>query len=153
MPQRFGLLYTDKDNTEKTPVMIHRAVLGSFERFIGILIEHYAGAFPIWLAPEQVRVLPISEKTNDYAKAVADKLKKASLLCACDFSNEKINAKIAKAHSERLPYMLVVGPREAQSDSVNVRIRGIKENKTIKIDEFLTMALNKIADKKIDLDF
>jgi threonyl-tRNA synthetase len=133
--------------------MIHRAVLGSFERFIGILIEHYAGAFPIWLAPEQVRVLPISEKTNDYAKAVADKLKKALLLCTCDFSNEKINAKIARAHSEKLPYMLVVGPREAQSDSVNVRIRRIKENKTIKVDEFLTMALNKIADKKIDLDF
>ena len=153
MPQRFGLLYTDKDNTEKTPVMIHRAVLGSFERFIGILIEHYGGAFPLWLAPEQVRILPISEKTNDYAKAVEDKLKKASLLCTCDFSNEKVNAKIAKAHSEKLPFMLVVGPKEAQSDSVNVRIRGIKENRTIPVDEFLTMAQNKIADKKIDLDF
>ena len=75
------------------------------------------------------------------------------MLCTCDFSNEKINAKIAKAHSEKLPFMLVVGPKEAQSDSVNVRIRGIKENKTIAVDEFLTMAQNKIADKKIDLDF
>jgi len=151
MPQRFGLVYTDKDNTEKTPVMIHRAVLGSFERFIGILIEHYGANFPLWLSPEQVRVLPISEKSNDYAKIVEDKLKDASLRCSCDFSNEKINAKIARAYSEKLPYMLVVGPKEAQSNTVNVRIRGVKENKTVQIDEFLRMAEHKIADKKIDL--
>jgi len=153
MPQRFGLVYTDKDNTEKTPVMIHRAVLGSFERFIGILIEHYGANFPLWLSPEQVRVLPISEKSNDYAKIVEDKLKDASLRCSCDFSNEKINAKIAKAHSEKLPFMLVVGPKESQSDTVNVRIRGVKENKTVQIDEFLGIAKDKIADKKIDLAF
>jgi threonyl-tRNA synthetase len=153
MPQRFGLVYTDKDNTEKTPVMIHRAVLGSFERFIGILIEHYGANFPLWLSPEQVRVLPISEKSNDYAKIVEDKLKDVSLRCSCDFSNEKINAKIARAYSEKLPYMLVVGPRESQSDMVNVRIRGIKENKTVRIDEFLEIVKEKIADKKIDLAF
>jgi len=153
MPQRFGLVYTDKDNTEKTPVMIHRAVLGSFERFIGILIEHYGANFPLWLSPEQVRVLPISEKSNDYAKIVEDKLKDASLRCSCDFSNEKINAKIAKAYSVKLPFMLVVGPKEAQSDTVNVRIRGVKENKTVRIDEFLEIAKDKIADKKIDLAF
>jgi len=153
MPQRFGLVYTDKDNTEKTPVMIHRAVLGSFERFIGILIEHYGANFPLWLSPEQVRVLPISEKSNDYAKIVEDKLKDGSLRCSCDFSNEKINAKIARAYSEKLPYMLVVGPRESQSDMVNVRIRGVKENKTVRIDEFLEIAKEKIADKKIDLAF
>ena len=153
MPQRFDLVYTDKDNTEKTPVMIHRAVLGSFERFIGILIEHYGGNFPLWLSPEQVRVLPISEKSNDYAKVVEDKLKDASLRCGCDFSNEKINAKIAKAHSEKLPFMLVVGPKEAQSNTVNVRIRGVKEHKTVQIDEFLGIAKENIADKKIDLAF
>ncbi len=153
MPQRFGLVYTDKDNTEKTPVMIHRAVLGSFERFIGILIEHYGANFPLWLSPEQVRVLPISEKSNDYAKIVEDKLKNASLRCRCDFSNEKINAKIARAYSEKLPFMLVVGPKEAQSDTINVRIRGVKDNKTVRIDEFLRIAKDKIADKKIDLAF
>ncbi|HUU20717.1 MAG TPA: threonine--tRNA ligase [Sedimentisphaerales bacterium] len=153
MPQRFGLVYTDKDNTEKTPVMIHRAVLGSFERFIGILIEHYGANFPLWLSPEQVRVLPISEKSNDYAKIVEDKLKDVFLRCSCDFSNEKINAKIAKAHSEKLPFMLVVGPKESQSDMVNVRMRGVKENKTVRIDEFLRIAKDKIADKKIDLAF
>jgi len=153
MPQRFGLVYTDKDNTEKTPVMIHRAVLGSFERFIGILIEHYGGNLPLWLAPEQARILPISEKSNSYAKNIEDKLKDAQLRCSADLSNEKINAKIAKAHSEKLPYMLVVGPREAQSDTVNVRIQGVKENKTVEIENFIRTAKQKIVDKQIDLAF
>jgi threonyl-tRNA synthetase len=151
MPGRFGLVYTDKDNTEKTPVMIHRAILGSFERFIGILIEHYAANFPLWLAPEQVRILPVSEKTNDYALMVQHKLKDAQLRCGVDLSNEKIGAKIAKAHGEKLPYMLVVGPKESQSNTVNVRIHGLQENKTVGIDEFLSAATRKIADKKIDL--
>lgn len=151
MPARFGLVYTDKDNTEKIPVMIHRAVLGSFERFIGILIEHYGANFPLWLSPEQVRILPISEKSNDYAASVEAKLKEAELRCSCDFSNEKINAKIAKAHSEKLPYMLVVGPQEAQSNSVNVRIRGIQQNKTVETGGFILTAKRVIADKKIDL--
>ena len=153
MPQRFGLLYTDKDNTEKTPVMIHRAVLGSFERFIGILIEHYGGNLPLWLAPEQVRVLPISEKSNDYAKIIEDILKETRLRCSCDLSNEKINAKIAKAHAEKPPYMLVVGPKEAQANTVNVRMRGTRKTKTVRIDDFLRIAKFKIADKKIDLEF
>jgi threonyl-tRNA synthetase len=153
MPQRFELVYTDKDNTEKPPVMIHRAVLGSFERFIGILIEHYGANFPLWLAPEQVRILPISEKSNDYACQVEDRLKHEKLRCSCDLSNEKIAAKIAKAHGERLPYMLVAGPKEAQSNSVNVRIRGVKENKTVGIDEFLAAAKRIIAGKEIDLAF
>jgi len=153
MPQRFGLVYTDKTNTEKTPVMIHRAVLGSFERFIGILIEHYAASFPLWLSPEQVRVLPISEKSNDYARLVEGKLKAAHLRCSCDFTDEKIGAKIARAHGEKPPYMLVVGPKEALSNSVNVRIRGVKQNKDADFDEFLRIAEGKIADKKIDLAF
>ena len=153
MPQRFGLVYTDKDNTEKPPVMIHRAILGSFERFIGILIEHYGGNLPLWLSPEQVRVLPISEKTNDYAKIVHQKLKDSQFRCSCDLSDEKISAKIAKAHSAKLPYMLVVGPKEAQSNSVNVRIRGVKETKTMEIDEFLRIAKCRIDDKKTELAF
>jgi threonyl-tRNA synthetase len=153
MPERFGLVYTDKDNTEKTPVMIHRAVLGSFERFIGILIEHYGGNMPLWLAPEQARILPISEKTNDYARAVYNNLQEAKLRCSCDSSNEKINAKIAKAHSEKLPYMLVVGPKEAQANTINVRTRGVKENKTVEIENFIKTAKMKIADKQIDLEF
>ena len=153
MPARFALVYTDKDNTEKPPVMIHRAVLGSLERFIGILIEHYGGNLPLWLAPEQARILPISEKSNGYAKSVQDKLKDAQLRCSCDLSNEKINAKIAKAHSEKLPYMLVVGPKEAQSDAVNVRIRSVKEKKIVEIDKFLRIAKHKIVNKNLDLAF
>ncbi len=152
MPGRFGLVYTDKDNIEKTPVMIHRAVLGSFERFIGILIEHYGANFPLWLAPEQVRILPISEKSNDYARQIEARLKQEKFRCSCDISNEKIGAKIAKAHGEKLPYMLVVGPKEAESGTVNVRIRGAQDNKMVGIDQFLTTAKQKIADKKIDLE-
>ena len=153
MPERFGLVYTDKDNVEKTPVMIHRAVFGSFERFIGILIEHYGGNLPVWLSPEQVRILTISEKTNDYATSVERRLKEAKLRCSCNFSDEKVNAKIAKAHGQKLPCMLVVGPQEANANSVNVRIRGVKENKTMTIDEFLRMAKRKIDDKETDLSF
>jgi threonyl-tRNA synthetase len=153
MPQRFGLVYTDKDNTEKTPVMIHRAIMGSIERFIGILIEHYGGNLPLWLSPEQAKILPISEKSNDYARIVQDKLKDTQLRCSVDLSNEKINAKIAKAYSEKLPFMLVVGPKEAQSDTVNVRIRGVKETKTVEIDKFIRIAKRKITDKDLDLAF
>jgi len=153
MPQRFGLVYTDKDNTEKTPVMIHRAVLGSFERFIGILIEHYAANFPLWLSPQHARVLPISEKTNDYALKVLHMLKDARLRCDADLSDEKVNAKIAKAHAEKIPYMLVVGPKEADAATVNVRTRGLKQNKTVAVDRFIQLAKQKIIDKTIDLDF
>ncbi len=151
MPQRFELVFTDKDNTEKTPVMIHRAVLGSFERFIGILIEHYAGDMPLWLAPQQVIILPISEKTNDYAKAVEARLKAQGLRVSCDLTDEKIGAKIARTHGDKPPYMLVVGPKESQSDSVNVRIRGQEQTKTLKVDEFAAIASKKIADKQVEL--
>jgi threonyl-tRNA synthetase len=151
MPLRFDLVYTDEDNTEKTPVMIHRAVLGSFERFIGILIEHFGGGMPLWLSPEQARVLPISEKTNDYAKVIYDRLKDAQIRSNCDLSDEKINVKIVRAYGEKIPFMLVVGPREAQSGTVNVRIRGEKENKTIEIDDFLKIVKGKISSKEINL--
>jgi threonyl-tRNA synthetase len=108
---------------------------------------------PLWLSPEQVRILAISEKTNDYAKTVQGRLKAAQLRCGCDLSDEKIGAKIAKAHSEKLPCMLIVGANEAQSDTVNLRIRGDRDTQTVKLDEFLTMAKRKIADREIDLTF
>jgi len=151
MPQRFGLVYTDKDNSEKTPVMIHRAILGSLERFMGILIEHYAGAMPLWLSPQQVRVLPISEKTNEYAQLVNDKLKEKRIRCEVDWSSEKIGAKIARAHGEKVPYMLVIGPQEAQQGSVNVRTRTVQENKTINLEDFIKLVKNKIDNKSIDI--
>jgi threonyl-tRNA synthetase len=153
MPERFGLVYTDEDNTEKTPVMIHRAVLGSLERFMGILIEQYGGAMPVWLAPEQARVMAISDKTNSYARAVQSRLSEASVRCAADLSDEKIGAKIAKAHAEKVPYMLVVGPKEAQSDAVNVRFRGSNQTRTLPVGEFLAAIEQKIANKDVDVAF
>jgi threonyl-tRNA synthetase len=153
MPERFGLLYTDEDNTEKTPVMIHRAVLGSLERFMGILIEQYAGAMPVWLAPEQARVMPISDKTNVYAETVQQRLTEAGLRSAGDLSDEKIGAKIAKAHADKVPYMLVVGPKESESNTVNVRFRGGNQNKTVSVEEFLVAAKRKIAEKDVNVAF
>jgi len=153
MPQRFELTYVAEDNTEKTPVMVHRAVLGSMERFLGILIEQYAGALPLWLAPEQVRVLTISEKTNEYAATVQGKLNEANLRCGIDLSDEKIGAKIAKSHSEKIPYMMVVGPREAESNTGSVRIRGSQDIRTVPVEQFLATARQKIAAKTTDLAF
>jgi threonyl-tRNA synthetase len=150
--RRFDIHYVGADNALHEPVIIHRTVLGSMERFIGGLIEHYGGNFPLWLSPEQVRVMPISEKSNDYASQVERRLKGSSLRCSMDSSDEKVGAKIAKAHGEKLPYMLVVGPKEAEAGTVTVRIRGIKENKTIEIEEFIRNVKGKIADKKFDLD-
>ncbi len=151
MPERFGLSYTAADNTEKTPVMIHRAILGSLERFLGILIEHYAGNFPIWLAPEQVRVLPISEKTNDYAGGVLGQLKEVGLIATLDTSDDKVGAKIARAHADKVPYMLVVGPKEAEAGVVNVRMRQSTETKIIALSDLISIIQGKIADKSLDL--
>jgi threonyl-tRNA synthetase len=153
MPQRFELTYVAEDNTEKTPVMIHRAVLGSLERFLGILIEQYAGALPLWLAPEQARVLPISEKTDQYATAVQARLSEAGLRSGVDLSDEKIGAKIAKSHGEKIPYMLVVGPKEAESRTVSVRIRGHQDTRALPVEKFLATAGQKIAQKTADLTF
>jgi threonyl-tRNA synthetase len=147
MPQRFELTYVDEDNTEKTPVMIHRAVLGSFERFLGILIEHYAAAMPVWLSPEQVRILPISEKTNDYARSLQQKLTEATVRCGADLSDEKIGAKVARSHAEKVPYMLVVGPKEAESGTVSLRTRGANQTRTMPVEDFLASITRKIADK------
>ncbi|MBC8377829.1 MAG: threonine--tRNA ligase [Planctomycetes bacterium] len=153
MPQRFELVYTAQDNTEKTPVMIHRAILGSLERFLGILIEHYGGNMPLWLSPEQVRVLPISEKTNEYAHEVLTAVKAAGLSVTVDTSNDKVGAKIARAHGDRIPYMLVVGPKEAADRAVNVRIRQSQETQTMPLGEFISTAVTKNADKCLDLSF
>jgi threonyl-tRNA synthetase len=153
MPQRFELVYTDRDNTEKTPVMIHRAILGSLERFIGILLEHYGGNLPLWLSPQQARILTISQKSDDYARVLAESLKAAQLRVDVDLSDEKIGAKIARAHTDRLPYMLVVGPKEAESRTVNVRIRGQKDTISRQVDEFIAVVRRKIDDKRIDLSF
>jgi len=119
--------------------MIHRAPFGSMERFIGVLIEHFAGAFPTWLSPEQVRVLPISEKTSDYAAKVLAALKKVGVRATLDESNERIQAKVKVAADEKIPYMLVVGPRDAEQNQVSIRARGIqKDLGAMPLDEFVS---------------
>jgi threonyl-tRNA synthetase len=128
LPERFKLEYIGPDNHPHRPVMIHRAPFGSFERFCGVLIEHFAGAFPTWLSPEQVRVLPISDKTNDYAKQVLGALKAARVRATLDDSNERVQAKIKVAADEKIPYMLVVGPRDAEAGQVSIRARGIQKD-------------------------
>src|SRR5205823_6403186 len=123
LPVRFNLEYIGADNRPHRPVMIHRAPFGSMERFCGILIEHFAGAFPLWLAPEQVRVLPISEKFTDYGRRVEAEFKAKGFRVAGDYRPEKIGAKIREAQLEKVPYMLVVGEKEAAAGTVAVRDR------------------------------
>jgi threonyl-tRNA synthetase len=126
VPKRFGLVYRDKDNTDKTPLCIHRAPLGTHERFIGFLIEHYAGNFPLWLAPEQVRVLTIGQEEPlvDYAKAIIQQLRAGMVRAEGDYSADKINGKIQNAEQAKVHTMLVIGPRDLQNNAVSVRVHG-----------------------------
>ncbi len=128
LPERFDLTYTGPDNEPHRPVMIHRAPFGSMERFVGVLIEHFAGAFPTWLAPEQVRVLPISDKSAGYARSVLATLRDKSVRATMDDGHSRIQAKIKVAADWKIPYMLVVGPSDEQATAVSVRARGIQQN-------------------------
>ena len=148
LPERFELEYTGADGEKHRPVMIHRVVFGSIERFIGILIEHFAGAFPLWLAPEQVRVMPISEKQAEAVQAVAAKLRAAGLRVQADLRNEKIGYKIREAQLQKVPYMLVVGDREAEAGAVSVRSRSKGDIGVMKVEEFLERSLAEVAEKK-----
>lgn len=148
LPERFELEYTGADGEKHRPVMIHRVVFGSIERFIGILIEHFAGAFPLWLAPEQVRVMPISEKQAEAVQAVAAKLRVAGLRVQADLRNEKIGYKIREAQLQKVPYMLVVGDREAEAGAVSVRSRSEGDIGVMKVEEFLERSLAEVAEKK-----
>ncbi len=128
LPERFDLTYIGSDNSTHRPVMIHRAPFGSMERFVGVLIEHFAGAFPTWLAPEQVRVLPISDKTSEYGRMILGRLKGDGIRATIDESGERIQAKIKVATEEKIPYLLIVGPRDEGEGVASVRSRGIREN-------------------------
>ena len=123
LPERFGLSYIGEDGSEHQPFMVHRAIFGSLERFMGILIEHYGGAFPVWLAPVQATVIPISDRHLEYAQSVQDKLLSAGLRVEVNDGNERMNAKIRGAQLQKIPYMLIVGDREIESDTVGVRLR------------------------------
>ncbi|MDX1981676.1 MAG: threonine--tRNA ligase [Bryobacteraceae bacterium] len=137
LPRRFGLEYIGEDGHKHQPLMCHRALFGSLERFFGILVEHYAGAFPVWLAPIQTSVMPITDRTLDYAKQVTEKLKAAGLRVELDDRKEKVNFKIREAQLQKIPYMLVVGDREAENGTVSVRNRKHGDQGVKPLDEFL----------------
>lgn len=148
LPERFELTYTGEDGLKHRPVMIHRVVYGSIERFIGILIENYAGAFPAWLAPCQVRILPITDKHVEYAKKQADKMFDLGLRVHLDDRNEKLGYKIREAQVQKVPYTLVVGDKEMEEGTVNVRRRGEGDIGAMPQDEFISMLQEEIKEKK-----
>lgn len=145
LPQRFKLEYTAEDNTKQTPVMIHRAPFGSLERFCAILIEHTAGHFPLWLTPDQVAILPISEKYNDYAKRVSKYLDEQGVRATIDDRNEKIGRKIRDNEIKRVPYMVIVGEKEAADGLVSMRCQGGGEQATMRMDEFAKRVNDEVA--------
>ena len=149
MPQRFELEYVGEDGEKHRPIMIHRAIFGSIERFIGILIEHFAGKFPVWLSPVQVKVLTITDRTRKYAESVCDMLKERGIRAELDARNEKIGYKIREAKLEKVPYVLVVGDKEAEDGTVNVNKRGVEEKTTVRAEDFAELVVREDAEKVI----
>ena len=148
MPLNFGLEYIDEDGTRKRPIMIHRVCFGSIERFIGIITEHFAGKFPTWLAPVQVKVLPVSDKSMDYARGVYDALRAAKVRCELDTRNEKIGYKIREARQvDRVPYMLIIGEKEVASGTVSVRDRETDQTTTMTLEELKAKLAREIAER------
>lgn len=148
LPQRFELEYVGKDGEKHRPIVIHRVIFGSIERFIGILIEHFAGKFPVWLSPIQVKVLPISDKFMDYSNEVMDKLRKAGIRCEIDARNEKTNYKIREARNERVPYMIIIGEKEKTRGDISLRSRKNGDEGSISLKEFIFRVQKENKDKK-----
>jgi threonyl-tRNA synthetase len=138
MPIQFDLTYVDENNQKVNPIVIHRAVYGSIDRFFGILVEHYAGAFPIWLAPVQVKVLPVSQNHHDYARQICETLRKSGTRIELDSRNEKLGYKIREAQLQKIPYFIVVGDKELEQNTVNVRKYGEAQNVTMPLNDFLS---------------
>jgi threonyl-tRNA synthetase len=151
LPERFELEYIGEDGERHRPVMVHRALFGSVERFFGVLIEHYAGAFPFWLAPVQVGLVPISEKHADYAQSVKNRLEAAGLRVELDLSNQKMNAKIRDFGLQKVPFILVMGDKESATDSVSVRVRSKGDQGSQTIDAFLAHAKQLVAEHSMEL--
>jgi len=151
MPRQFGLEYRDQDGTAKRPVMVHRAIFGSLERFIGILLEHFAGNFPTWLAPEQARVLPVADRHGDYAQAVRQQLQERGLRTDCDLRDEKLGYKIRAAQADKVPYVLVVGDREVADDALAVRARGTQESVRWERAAFAESLAREASERRLEL--
>jgi len=150
LPERFNMTYIGTDGKEHRPYMIHRALLGSMERFFGVLIEHFAGAFPVWLAPVQAKLIPITDRHNDYAADVAAKLKAAGIRVDIDDSSERMGNKIRKAQKKKVPYMLVIGDKEMEANAVAVRLRNGDNLGAMPVDEFIAIAQKAIAEKETE---
>jgi threonyl-tRNA synthetase len=151
LPQRFQLEYVAEDGSRKQPLMVHRALYGSIERFFGVLIEHYAGAFPVWLSPVQVAMIPIAERHTEYAEKVASQLRAAGVRVEVDSRNEKMNAKIREHAMQKIPFLLVVGDKEAEANKVNIRTRGKEKTEDMPTPEFVEKIKKLIADKSAAL--
>jgi threonyl-tRNA synthetase len=148
MPGRLGAEYVAEDNTRKVPVMLHRAIVGSLERFIGILIEHHAGAMPLWLAPVQAAVLTITDRAAPWAEEVTATLKAVGLRARADLRNEKITYKIREHSLQKLPYQLIIGDKEAQAKSVAVRSRGGEDLGSMPVDDLLARLREEVAARR-----
>lgn len=148
LPQRFELEYIGSDGGKHRPIVIHRVIFGSIERFIGILIEHFAGKFPVWLSPIQVKVLPISDSFMEYGHEVIDKLRKYGIRCEIDNRSEKIGYKIREARNERVPYMIIVGEKEKNHGNISLRSRDMGEEGSTSLEEFITRVLKEDQEKK-----
>lgn len=151
LPQRFGLEYVGEDGQRHQPLMVHRALYGSVERFFGVLIEHYAGAFPVWLSPVQTVIIPISERHTEYANKVAEELKKSGIRVEVDARNEKMNARIREHAVQKVPFILVVGDKEAEANAVNVRTRGKEKTETMPLADFVGHVVKLVEDKAATL--
>ena len=148
VPGRFNLTYTDSQDKDQTPLCIHRAPLGTHERFIGFLIEHFAGDFPLWLSPVQMAIIPVSDKFNDYAQMVYKKLKDSGLRVKLDTRNEKMGAKIRNAELNKIPMMIILGEKEVEDNSISIRRRFVGNQGSMKLDEFLVAALNEVKQRQ-----
>ena len=149
LPERFDLTYVGEDGLQHRPYMIHRALLGSMERFFAVLIEHYGGAFPVWLQPLQVAVIPITDRNNDYAYQVQGTLEEAGLRVRVLDSNDRMNAKVRDAQLQKIPYMLVVGDREEEAGQVNLRLRTGERRGSMGVDDFLALATGAVEAKAL----
>ena len=150
-PKRFGLYYINEKGEKVPPVMVHRAILGSYERMIALLIEHFAGAFPVWLAPVQVQIIPISEKNVEYANKICAHLKEQNLRAETDASDTTMQSKIREAQMQKIPYMVIVGNRDEKGNTVSIRLRTGEDKGAMSLEEFTDIITTKYLTKSLDL--
>ena len=151
VPERFDLKFTNKDGHDEVPLCIHRAPLSTHERMVGFLLEHYAGNFPVWLSPEQVRVISITDEQNEYAEKISKELRENGIRASADLSSQRMNAKIRNAQMMKVPYMIVVGKNEMEAGQVSLRVRDGSQQNGFALGEFVARAKDRIARRASEL--